>query len=125
MALRRIYRLTVFVPADAAASLKLALARSGELTFGNYADVIWTSSPGDEQFRPLPAARPTLGETDRLTRNASIQLVFSIPFDASRLERVIAVVVEHHPWEEPVIYIDECYANQACGAEIGEQPRSG
>jgi hypothetical protein len=110
MNFRRIYRITVFVPVDSAAAVKRALAESGELRHANYADVIFTSAPGTEQFRALDGANPTLGEIGTLTEAPSLKLVFSIARDAARLETVLEAITRSHPWEEPVIYIDECNA---------------
>jgi hypothetical protein len=104
--------ITVFVPTEAVEVLTEAVFATGAARYGNYTNVLWKSGPGIEQFTPLEGSSPTLGQIDKAETNASIQLMFSIPRDQKLLERILAVTREFHPWEEPVIYVDECTAVQ-------------
>lgn len=78
------------------------------LTYGRYDQVAWWSAPGTEQFRPQKGSHPSLGEKDKLERTGSVRLEFAIPRNEELLRRVlIEGIAANHPWEEPVIYIEE------------------
>ena len=69
---------------------------------------MWTSAPGEEQFRPLPGAVPAQGKVGELECGATVRLEFSIPRDPARLRHVLEQgVYLHHPWEVPAIFVDE------------------
>lgn len=107
MQLRPVYRLTVFVPTESLKGLQQSLADSGLIRYGRYADVMWASAPGSEQFRPLAGANPTQGTSNQLTETSSCQVIFSIERDEELLFQTLEVIRANHPWEEPAIYIDE------------------
>ena len=103
-----VYRITVFVPADHVQRVIDGVCAIDELRIGEYAQVVWTSAPGSEQFRPLPGAIPAQGAIGELERNASVRVEFCIPRDAARLQQVIEDGIRpHHPWEVPAIFVDE------------------
>ncbi len=107
MQLKSVYRLMVFVPPDAVESLRASLRATGALEYGDYADVMWRSTPGEECFTPRAGSMPTVGSTGEATHCASTQLVFSIAPDKSTLETVMHAISSVHPWEEPVVFVDE------------------
>lgn len=108
MRLIPVYRITVFVPPEHLEALKAGILSVDDLAVGDYREVMWTSAPGSEQFRPTAAARPALGAAGELTSAPSVRLEFSIPRDAERLRRVIVDGVRaHHPWEVPAVFVDE------------------
>lgn len=101
-----VFRVTTFLPFEALPAVKTAVSAAGGAAFGVYSDVFWTSA-GVEQFRPLPGAKPSFGSIGQVAEVASHQLVFSVPKDEQLLERVLEALRRAHPWEEPVIFIDE------------------
>lgn len=63
---------------------------------------------GIEQFRPIPGAKPTVGEIGRTERMPTVRIEFAIPHDPGLLERFLARgFLPIHPWQEPAIFIDE------------------
>lgn len=110
MKLRGIYRIALFIPPDSVPQLESALRATGVLTYGEYSDVYWASSVGTETFTPLPGSSPTSGAHGEITRSPSVEVVFSIERDKDRLQTVIDAIRSAHPWEEPVVYIDETFA---------------
>jgi hypothetical protein len=69
--------------------------------------VLWRSSPGVEQFRPLANAKPTFGKIGELSEQPSVQLIFTVPRDERLLFDLLAAVAQAHPWEQPVILVEE------------------
>lgn len=108
--MKKAYRVTVFVPP---AQLELLLTSITKVLSANnnqYSEVFWWSAPGVEQFRPLAGSHPTSGIIGELSRVKSIALKFLIPRDAKLLRQIIETGVRQvHPWESPVITIDECH----------------
>lgn len=105
---RAVYRITVFVPPEHLERLLSSIRAVVPLRFGEYDDVLWFSSPGVEQFRPLPGSHPTLGKAMERTRHPSTKVEFSIERDPSILSKVIEEGIRPgHPWEEPVIFVAE------------------
>ena len=109
MPYRAAYRVTVFVPPDHLDAVLEAIERQVPLLFGPYDRSAWWSAVGTEQFRPLPGATPTVGQTGTTTRLPTVRLEFAIPKDANLLQRVIHDgLLPSHPWQEPAVFIDEC-----------------
>jgi len=69
------------------------------LTYGSYDQVLWRSSPGMEQFRPLANARPTVGKIGELCEQPSVQLILMLPRDEQILSELLDALVQAHPWE--------------------------
>lgn len=108
MQLIPVYRITVFVSPAELEALKAGILAVDDLAIGDYREVMWTSAPGLEQFRPGAAASPTLGQVGAFTSAPAVRLEFSIPRDAQRLQRVLVEGVHaHHPWEVPAVFVDE------------------
>ena len=108
MKLKPVYRVTTFVPPAQLDLVLAGISRVVPLRVGLYERVVWSSSPGLEQFRPCPGANPTQGEAGILEKVDSVALVFSIPRDRALLEKVLVEgLIPSHPWEEPVVYVDE------------------
>lgn len=102
-----VYRISCYLPPESLSAVKAAISRAGGATLGDYEEVFWVSAVGTEQFRPTGGASPTSGEAGKLSELPSVQMVFSLPRSESLLDRVLHAIRESHPWEEPVIYIDE------------------
>jgi len=108
MRLQRLYRITVFVPPAHLQALQDGICAVEPLGDARYAQVMWSSAPGVEQFLPLPGATPAQGQVGVLSRLPTVRLEFAIPRDPQRLARVLREGVRaHHPWECPAIFIDE------------------
>jgi len=110
MRLQPVYRVTVFVPPGQLRALQEGILAVDPLRFGDYDHGMWTSAPGEEQFRPLAGAAPAAGRIGELSRLPSVRLEFVLPRDPALLERVLEQGVRaHHPWEAPAIFVDETY----------------
>jgi hypothetical protein len=104
------YRITVFVPPAQLLDVQNGIVGVDALRDGHYDQVMWTSAPGQEQFRPLPGAEPGAGRIGELSRLPSVRLEFVLPRDPLLLERVLRDGVRaHHPWESPAIFVDEIH----------------
>lgn len=102
------YRIVTFVPMSHIEAVIDALCESDMLTYGNYKDVLWFSSPGTGQFTPIENANPTQGGIGVRERAQEARLEFSILRDETKLNELIEnVLMPAHPWEEPVIIISE------------------
>jgi len=109
---RPIYRITTFVPPEHLEALLDGVEAEVPLIFGKYDRSAWWWATGIEQFRPLPGATPTVGKVGLVERVATVRVEFAIPRDSELLERVLSRgVTPHHPWEEPAIFVDECFAS--------------
>ena len=108
--IRKVYRITVFIPPDNVPVLQSALKETTLVQYGKYSDVLWISAAGDESFTPLSGATPTLGTEGETTTAPSVQVIFSIERNEAILGPVIVAIRSAHPWEEPVVYIDETLA---------------
>jgi hypothetical protein len=108
MKLKPIYRVTTFVPPEHLEALLKGILSVVPLQFGLYDQVAWWSSPGIEQFKPRSGSKPTVGKADILEKTNSVALIFALPRDQALLEKVLQEgLIPNHPWEEPVVYIDE------------------
>jgi hypothetical protein len=102
-----VYRITVFVPPADVDAVKAAICAVDDLAIGHYREVMWTSAPGVEQFRPGPKATPTVGTADALTVDPTVRLECSIARDPQRLQRVLQAIHAAHPWEVPAVFVDQ------------------
>ena len=115
MILREFYKVSVFVPTEKLEEVKRSIESVCEVNYGNYKGVFWCSSPGEEQYTPLGSANPSSGSVNKVSKNSSVLLIFSIPRVSSLLTLVLEQgIATAHPWEEPVIYVDECLATNNC-----------
>ena len=106
-----VYRVTTFVPPEHLDRLIEGISRVARCDYGKYEHVFWWSAPGIEQFRPLIGSHPTVGQIGVTSRTPSIKIEFCIPKDPHLLDIVIRDgLIHNHPWEEPVIYIEESLA---------------
>lgn len=98
-------KLTVFVPADAAAPVRAAIAEAGAGRIGDYEFASFTSAPGQGRFRPLEGATPMIGTI------GEIETVEEVRVEAVLTRSVRAAVVRAmlaaHPYEEPAYDVSE------------------
>ena len=91
-------KLTVFVPSDAAAPVRAALAEAGAGRIGDY-DFASFSSQGEGRFRPLDGAEPMIGTVGEIETVAEVRIEVVL---ARHLRRqVVAAMLAAHPYEEP------------------------
>src|SRR5271155_2414850 len=103
MKLKTVYRITTFVPEADLERLVAGILKVSPLLYGRYDQVIWWSAPGIEHFRPLACDREHVIHEYR-----SIKVEFAIPCDEQLLERMLGEgIAANHPWEEPVVYVNE------------------
>jgi hypothetical protein len=108
MNLRKVYRVTTFVPPDHLDALLEGIASEVPLRYGQYDRSAWWSAVGVEQFRPLSGAKPTHGTVGSVERVPTVRLEFAIPRDAKLLEQLVTRGLRsHHPWQEPAVFVDE------------------
>jgi hypothetical protein len=116
---RAVYRITTFVPLENLECLLEGIIRVVPLQYGKYDRVAWWSAVGTEQFRPLQGANPTVGSEGKIERVPSVRLEFTIPRYRALLERVLTVgLIPHHPWEEPVVFVDESLVTLSSSGEM-------
>ena len=105
MQLVECYRIVTFVPKRDLEALVKAVCDSGFLDYGHYGDVLWFSSEGTGQFKPLSGANPAIGSVGQRERVAENRIEFSIVKDEAKLDELLKVVTTAHPYEEPAIHI--------------------
>jgi len=106
MQLQPVYRVTVFVPPGALVTLKQGIVAADPLVAGGYAEGIWESAPGQEQFRVLEGTHSTAGNAGELVVLPSVRLEFCLPRDDARLQKVLDAIAVHHPWNSPAVFVD-------------------
>jgi hypothetical protein len=107
--MEKAYRVTVFVPPAQFEELLASITRVLPPNDGKYSEVFWWSAPGTEQFRPLKGSNPASGSVGKLSRMESIELKFLLPRNEELLNQVVEEGIRPaHPWEAPVITVDEC-----------------
>lgn len=91
-------KLTYFVPAAQADTVREAVADVGAGQIGDY-DRCSFSTPGEGRFRPLDGATPTLGSVGRTETVEEVRV--ECVLHRSRRHAVVAALVAAHPYETP------------------------
>lgn len=91
-------KLTVFVPVDAAAVVRAALAEAGAGSVGAY-DFASFSARGTGRFRPLAGAEPMIGTVGEIAEVEEVRIEVILP--RPRRGDVVAAMLAAHPYEEP------------------------
>ncbi|MDN5743495.1 MAG: Nif3-like dinuclear metal center hexameric protein [Nocardioidaceae bacterium] len=110
-------KLTAFVPADAAAPVRAAIAEAGAGTIGDYDFASFTSAPGEGRFRPLDGADPMLGQIGELTCVEEVRIEVVLPRSARAA--VVRALLAAHPYEEPAYDVTELAEPGLLGAGTG------
>jgi dinuclear metal center YbgI/SA1388 family protein len=92
-------KLTVFVPADAAAPVRAAIAEAGAGRIGDYDFASFTSAPGEGRFRPLDGADPAIGTIGELEVVSEVRI--EVVLARSLRPAVVRAMLAAHPYEEP------------------------
>lgn len=93
----RMDKLAVFVPRDHAEGVRRAITDAGAGAIGDYDTCSFTTA-GEGRFRPLPGARPVIGEVDRLEVVDEVRIETVMPRE--RRSAVLAAMTAAHPYEE-------------------------
>ncbi len=116
-------KLTVYVPPDAAAVVRAALAEAGAGVIGDY-DLASFSSAGVGRFRPLAGAEPAIGTVGELETVEEVRVEVVLP--RGRRADVVRAMRTAHPYEEPafdVIEVADGGVGPAGTGRIGTVPR--
>lgn len=97
-------KLTVFVPVDAAAIVRAAIAEAGAGSIGNYDFASFTSS-GEGRFRPLEGAEPMIGTIGEIQTVAEVRL--EVVLHRRLRARIVRAMRAAHPYEEPAYDVIE------------------
>ncbi|MDQ6686104.1 MAG: Nif3-like dinuclear metal center hexameric protein [Actinomycetota bacterium] len=97
-------KIVVFAPAEAAESIRGALADAGAGELGNY-DSGSFSAPGEGRFRPLTGAQPTIGSVGSLETVDEVRI--EVLCSRNLREAVLAAMLSIHPYEEPAYDVIE------------------
>jgi dinuclear metal center YbgI/SA1388 family protein len=92
-------KLTVFVPPDAAAPVRAAIAEAGAGRIGDYEFASFTSAPGEGRFRPLEGANPMVGTVGELETVEEVRV--EVVLDRTVRSAVVRAMLAAHPYEEP------------------------
>ena len=95
------------------------MARAGAGRIGNYHSASFRSE-GVGVFQPESWADPTIGDVDRLNREAEVRLEMVAPRSAEAA--VVAALVEMHPYEEPAYDVYERRGNDGMIGRVGRPP---
>ena len=97
-------KLTVYVPADAAAPVRAAIAEAGAGRIGNYDFASFTSA-GQGRFRPLEGAEPTVGAVGHIETVDEVRI--EVVLDRGLRSAVVAAMLTAHPYEQPAFDLVE------------------
>ena len=91
-------KLTTYVPTDAAAIVRAALAEAGAGAIGDY-DFASFSAAGEGRFRPLEGAEPMIGTIGEIQTVEEVRIEVVLP--RTRRAAVVQAMLAAHPYEEP------------------------
>ena len=91
-------KLVVFVPVEHADAVRNAITSAGAGAINDYDSCTFTSA-GEGRFRPLPGADPAIGTVGDLETVDEVRIESVL--DRRRRDRVVAAMLEVHPYEEP------------------------
>ena len=98
------YLVRVQIPADDVSKVLEAIISVFPLRYGNYEQVAFRYNAGTQQFKPLEGSKR--GETE-LIHVLCDEISFTVPKHDETMAAVIEAIFESHPYEEPVILIQE------------------
>jgi dinuclear metal center YbgI/SA1388 family protein len=98
-------KLTVYVPAEAAAIVRAAMAEAGAGRIGNYDFASFTSAVGQGRFRPLDGADPMIGSVGEIAEVEELRI--EVVLHRAHRRAVVAAMKSAHPYEEPAYDVVE------------------
>ena len=112
-------KIVTFVPEASVDRIAEAMGRAGAGRIGNYRAASFRSE-GTGVFQPESWAAPTIGDVDRLNREAEIRLEMVAPRSAEAA--VVAALIELHPYEEPAYDVYDRRGNDGMIGRVGRPP---
>jgi len=109
-------KLTTYVPTDAVAIVRAALAEAGAGHIGDY-DFASFSSTGVGRFRPLDGAEPMIGTVGEIQTVEEVRIEVVLPRAARA--RVVRAMLAAHPYEEPAHDVVELADGQVAATGTG------
>jgi dinuclear metal center YbgI/SA1388 family protein len=109
-------KLTTYVPTDAAAIVRAALAEAGAGAIGDY-DFASFSEPGEGRFRPLKGAEPMIGTIGEIQTVEEVRIEVVLP--RTRRAEVVQAMLAAHPYEEPAYDVVELADGQVASSGTG------
>ncbi len=100
----REYLVRVQIPTGYVDPVLASIVAVTPLQYGKYEHVVFRYTAGTQQFKPMEGSH--VGEID-LIHISTDEISFTLPSDDSILCQVIEAIFSTHPYEEPVIYIQE------------------
>ncbi len=94
----------VQIPTDYVSQVLEAIIKVTPLKYGNYKRVSYTCRSGIQQYKPLVGSKT--GEKE-VINIVSDEISFTVPNHDQTITAVIDAVFESHPYEEPVILIQD------------------
>lgn len=98
-------KITVFVPTDAAAPVRAAMAEAGAGRLGDYEFASFTSAPGQGRFRPLDGADPAIGTVGEIATVDEVRI--EAVLRRSARSAVVSALLAAHPYETPAYDVTE------------------
>ena len=98
------YLMRVQIPSENVDEVLDAVIGCSSLEYGNYEHVAFRHTPGTQQFKPKVGS--SSGALEKVCI-ACEEVSFTLPKDEDVLRQVIEAIFEVHPYEEPVIQIQE------------------
>jgi structural hemagglutinin/hemolysin toxin protein RtxA len=95
------YKISFYVPAEHADTVKNALFAAGAGKIGNYACCAWQVL-GEGQFMPLEGSNAFIGEQGRLEKVPEYRV--EMMCDTDHIHDAIAALKKSHPYEEPAYH---------------------
>lgn len=109
-------KLTTYVPTDAGAIVRAALAEAGAGKIGDY-DFASYSTDGVGRFRPLDGAEPMIGTIGEITTVEEVRIEVVLPRE--RRAEVVRALLTAHPYEEPAYDVVELADGQVAATGTG------
>lgn len=100
-------RILVQVPHKSADQVLAAILQEDPLSWGDYDQVAYTTSVGQQQFRSLSGGRNMA--TNAAVGVACVELQVFVPRTGQALGSLICAIYHAHPYEEPVIQLIPAY----------------
>ncbi len=103
------YHVAIYTPPHAEDAVKEAVFSAGGGIIGNYSHCL-NKYHVDGQFKPNTGSHPTVGKRGLIEEVQELKIEFFT--DSVHLDRVLAAMIESHPYETPAYTV--CELNQPC-----------
>lgn len=102
----QVFRMSVQLPQEYCEKVLRAVLSVSELRYGDYDHVSFESQPGMQRFRSRGTGRNI--ETHNVLTVPCVELSFLVGTDPSVVTQVLEAIYSVHPYEEPVICVEQC-----------------